>query len=189
MRFFGRWDEAVQLRFTTKFAAVEPLLGLDHGGRVRVRASLSIPALMRFEGGTAPLPDRIAALGRLARAGYRLGLTVAPIQPVEGWQEAYAALFADIARALQAATDLGAPDPDLTVELITHRFTPKSKEVLQGWYPGSTLDMDEATRSRKLTKFGSVKHVYPAAQMKAMRAELTTARAATLPQARVLYWT
>jgi spore photoproduct lyase len=33
--------------------------------------------------------------------------------------------------------------------------------VLQGWYPGSDLDLDEAARSRKLTKFGSTKFVYP----------------------------
>ena len=61
--------------------------------------------------------------------------------------------------------------------------------VLQGWYPASKLDMDEAARSRKLTKFGSVKHVYPAALMKEMRAGLTEAAVAHLPAARVLYWT
>ena len=109
---------------------------------------------------------------------------MAPIQPVEDWEAAYATLFADIADALKSA-----PDPDLTAEFITHRFTPKSKGVLQGWYPGSTLDMDEGGRSRKLTKFGSVKHVYPAPMMKAMRAGLTASLAAALPGARVLYWT
>ena len=78
---------------------------------------------------------------------------------------------------------------DLTVELITHRFTPKSKGVLQSWYPGSKLEMDESQRARKLTKFGSVKHVYPAALMKELRATITGAVASRLPQAKVLYWT
>ncbi len=81
------------------------------------------------------------------------------------------------------------PGLDLTAELITHRFTPKSKGVLTGWYPGSTLEMDEDRRTRKLTKFGSVKHVYPAALMKEMRAEITGLLAQHLPAARVLYWT
>ncbi len=184
VRFFGRWDAAVQLRFTTKFADVAPLLGLDHGGRVRVRFSLNIPDLMRFEGGTSALPARLRALGQLARCGYKVGLTVAPIQPVEGWRESYAALLADVAKAVA-----GAPDLDLTAEFITHRFTPKSKGVLQGWYPASKLDMDETARSRKLTKFGGVKHVYPAALMKEMRARLTDGLAAVLPGTRVLYWT
>ena len=184
IRFFGRWSEPVQLRFTTKFADVSPLIGLDHAGKVRVRMSVTPQALIRFEGGTSPLAARLHALGRLARDGYKVGLTVAPIQPLEGWRQAYADLFAAAAAELA-----GAPGLDLTVELITHRFTPKSKAVLQGWYPASKLDMDDAARSRKLTKFGSVKHVYPAALMKEMRAGLTEALAAHLPMARVLYWT
>ena len=182
--FFGRWEKAVQLRFTTKFADVEPLIGLAHAGRVRVRMSVNPSPLLRFEGGTSPLAARLHALGRLARDGYKVGLTVAPIQPFEGWREGYAELFAAASRELA-----GAPALDLTVEFISHRFTPKSKAVLQGWYPGSALEMDEAQRARKLTKFGSVKHVYPATLMKEMRAGLTAACAAQLPAAQVLYWT
>ncbi len=184
VRFFGAWDAPAQLRFTTKFAHVEPLLGLPHGGRVRVRFSVNAAALIRFEGGTSPLDARIAALGRLARDGYKIGLTVAPIQPFEGWREGFGALFAAVAQALE-----GVAGVDLTAELITHRFTPNSKSVLQGWYPGSDLDLDESRRVRKLTKFGGVKHVYPAPIMKEMRAGLTGLLAEHLPQAQVLYWT
>ena len=184
VRFFGAWNAPVQLRFTTKFADVTPLIGLNHAGRVRVRFSVNAPDLIRFEGGTSPLVARLDALGRLARDGYRVGLTVAPIQHFAGWREGYAELFAMTARALDGAANL-----DLTAELITHRFTPNSKGVLQGWYPGSDLDLDENNRVRKFTKFGSVKHVYPAPIMKEMRGELTTLLAEHLPEARVLYWT
>ena len=184
IRFFGTWEAPAQLRFTTKFAHVEPLLGLPHGGRVRVRFSVNAPALIRYEGGTSPLAARIEALGRLARDGYKIGLTVAPIQPFDGWQADFGALFAAVARELD-----GVAGADLTAELITHRFTPNSKAVLQGWYPGSDLDLDESRRVRKLTKFGSVKHVYPAPVMKAMRAGLTALLSEHLPGARVLYWT
>jgi spore photoproduct lyase len=34
-------DAAVELRFTSKFADVEPLLTLPHGGRTRMRASIN----------------------------------------------------------------------------------------------------------------------------------------------------
>ncbi len=184
VRFFGRWEAEVGLRFTTKFGDVEPLLGLDHGGRTRVRMSVNAPSLVRFEGGTSPLAARLRGLGRLARDGFKVGLTVAPIQPVENWRDGYAALFAMAAQELA-----GAPELDLTAELITHRFTPKSKGVLTTWYPGSKLEMDEDKRTRKLTKFGSVKHVYPAVLMKEMRAEITRLLGQHLPAARVLYWT
>ena len=184
VRFFGAWEAPVQLRFTTKFDGVEPLLGLDHGRRVRVRMSVNAGPLIRFEGGTSPLAARLSALGRLARDGYRVGLTVAPIQPVEGWREAYQDLFAQAAAELAGVSDL-----DLTAELITHRFTPKSKAVLQGWYPGTALDLDEEARSRKLTKFGSTKFVYPAPLMREMREALSAMIARQLPAARLLYWT
>jgi spore photoproduct lyase len=49
--------------------------------------------------------------------------------------------------------------------------------------------MDEAGRARKLTKFGSVKHVYPAAVMRELRDGLERLCAERLPRARVLYWT
>ena len=74
------------------------------------------------------------------------------------------AWFADVAASLD-----GVPGLDLTAELITHRFTPKSKDVLAGWYPGSPLEMDEAQRTRKMTKFRSVKYVFPRDDMVAMR--------------------
>jgi spore photoproduct lyase len=55
------------------------------------------------------------------------------------------------------------------VELITHRFTPKSKSILNQWYNASWLHMDEDTRAKKRTEFGSVKYVYPAESMKTVR--------------------
>ena len=181
---FGADDaHGLGLRFTTKYDHVDDLLGLDHGGRTRMRASVNADVVARrWEGGTAPVPARLRALGRMARAGYPVGLTVAPIMPVEGWEDAYRALFRLAGEALP-------PGADVTVELITHRFTPGSKEVLTGWYPATTLEMDEAVRVRKFGKYGNVKYVYPAALMRAMRAHLEGEAARHLPGARMLYWT
>lgn len=181
---FGRWDADVQLRFTTKFAAVEPLLALEHGRKTRMRVSLNPARFARFEGGTAPVAQRLRAIRRMADAGYRIGLTIAPIIAVDGWEQAYADLIADIAQALD-----GADDADLTVELITHRFTDGSKAVLESWYLGSALDLSAANRAEKRTKFGSIKHVYDAAMMRRLRGFFETEIALKLPQARILYWT
>ncbi len=181
---FGAWQAPVQLRFTTKFDQVEPLLGLAHAGRTRVRFSLNARGAERFEGGAPRMPARLAALRRMAQAGYPLGLTIAPIMALPDWQCEYEALMQQVAEALD-----GVAKVDLTAELITHRFTPKSKAVLGGWYPGSRLEMDEALRARKTTKFGSVKWVLPREQMVSMRRTVEQALARWLPQARVLYWT
>jgi spore photoproduct lyase len=181
---FGAWDADVQLRFTTKFDAVDRLLGLEHNGRTRIRVSLNPPLFARFEGGTAPVAQRLVAMRRMADAGYRIGLTIAPIIAAEGWREAYRALIADVAAALD-----GAPDPDLTVELITHRFTAGSKAVLESWYPGSSLDMSAGRRAEKRTKFGAVKQVYDKETMAELKAFFHAEIEAKLPTARILYWT
>ncbi len=181
---FGQWQAPVQLRFTTKFDAVLPLLRLDHGKRTRIRFSLNALAAERHEGGAPRMAARIEALRQVAAAGYPVGLTVAPILRVPDWAAAYDRLFGDVAAALADVSAL-----DLTAELITHRFTPKSKLVLQAWYPGSALEMDEAQRAKKLTKFGSVKWVFPRNEMAEMRAVIEASLKLRLPMARVLYWT
>ena len=182
--WFGRWQADAQLRFTSKFADVTPLLGLEHGGRTRMRASLNPRAYARFEGGTSPVADRLRALRRMAEAGYPIGLTIAPIIAAEGWREAYGALIDDAATALA-----GLPALDLTVELITHRFNPGSKAVLESWYPGSSLDMGPDNRTTKRTKFGTEKQVYDAATMRELRGFFEERIGAALPMARILYWT
>ena len=78
---------------------------------------------------------------------------------------------------------------DITVELITHRYTENSRAVLTSWYPGSKLAMDGEGRTEKRTKFGGVKHVYDKATMGELRAFMEVRVAADLPGARVLYWT
>ena len=182
---FGAWDAPVQLRWTTKFADVDRFVGIEHGGRTRVRFSVNcLPVTRRWEGGTSKLEDRLSALRRVALAGYPVGLTIAPIMPLEGWAEHYGELL-DLVE--QAVGDV--PDLDLTAELITHRFTATSKEVLLGWYPRTTLEMDEARRSVKRGKFGNTKHVYPKELMGELKRWFTEELARRLPACRVLYWT
>lgn len=185
IRFFGQWDAPVQLRFTTKFDGVSSLLPVAHNGRTRVRFSINAASVARgFEGGTASVPQRLAALRRMAQAGYPIGLTIAPIMPVEGWQAEYGDLLHNVAEALG-----GLEHVDLTAELITHRFTPGSKDVLLSWYPKTTLDLAEANRTQKRNKFGGFKYVYPKDPMREMRTWFEESIAEILPSARILYWT
>jgi spore photoproduct lyase len=182
VRYFGT-REGAQLRWVSKFSAVDPLLELEHRGRTRARASVNAEVVSRrLEGGTAPVAARLAGLRRLAEAGYPVGVVVAPIMPVEGWQGHYGALF-DLLEA-----QLHGPF-DLTFELISHRFTPGSKEVLEAWYPNSSLAMDPAERAVKRNKFGGLKYVYRGDVMAQLRAFFETEIALRFPEARLLYWT
>ena len=190
----------VGLRFTTKFDDVGPLLDLPHAGRTRMRFSVNTVAgppgagageeadgyagVERFEGGTARMPQRLAAMARAAGAGYPVGLVIAPVVPDPGWEDAYARLLDDAAAALS-----GLGEVDLTTEVITHRFSSRSREVLQGWYPRTRLEMDPEARAQKRGKYGAVKHVYPPETMAAVRAWFAEQVDARLPGARQLYFT
>ena len=156
-----------------------------HHRRTRVRFSVNAAEIAdRFEGGTARLPARLLALRSMAQAGYRVGLTIAPVMPIPDWRDAYGRLLDDAAAGLADV-----PDLDLTVEAITHRFTPSSKDVLLGWYPNTKLEMDETARSQKRSKFGGVKYVYPRETMTELRSWFTSELERRLPGAPLLYWT
>ena len=177
------------LRFVSKFDAVDQLLPLQHGGRTRCRSSLNAEAISkRMEGGTSSIPERINALRKLALpkeqggGGYPIGVVLAPIMPIPDWQLHYGQLFEQLGRQLDFPCDL-------TFELISHRFTPGSKEVLMEWYPNTSLDMNEATRTIKRNKFGGVKYVYPKDVMKELKAFFEQQIKERFPQAKVLYWT
>jgi spore photoproduct lyase len=185
IRYFGAWQAPAQLRWTTKFDGVDPLLHIPHERRTRVRFSVNAQSVARnFEGGTASVPARLQAMRKIAAVGYPVGLTIAPIMPVENWRSEYRELLSNVASALQ---DI--PNLDLTVELITHRFTAGSKLVQLSWYPKTTLDLDESSRAKKTTKFGSAKFVYPKNVASEMRGWFESALADALPAARTLYWT
>ena len=185
IRFFGAWNAPVQLRFTTKFDAVDSLLRIAHSRRTRIRFSVNASQIVRdFEGGTASLSARLHAMSRVAQVGYPVGLTIAPIFPFDGWQEGYTNLLESVGDVLS-----GIPDLDLSAEMITHRFTPGSKNILLNWYPKIKLEMDEAKRTRKLNKFGTFKYVYPKQTMAELRAFFGDALKRILPQAKALYWT
>ncbi len=79
--FAGREDAT--LRFTTKYDDVDGLLGVDPRGRTRVAGQRQRRGRRALRGRHRPRPRPAGRAGPLAAAGYRPGLTIAPIMPVE----------------------------------------------------------------------------------------------------------
>ena len=181
---FGTRPNA-RLRWVSKFADVDPLLGLAHNRHTRCRASVNAEAIARqFEAGVPPVAKRLAALRQLADAGYPVGLIIAPIMPIPEWRTHYGDLLDKAEQAFAGVRQL-----DLTFELITHRFTPGSKNVLLNWYPNTKLDLDESARSAKRNKFGGTKFVYPTDTMRELRSWFHEEINHRFASGRILYWT
>jgi spore photoproduct lyase len=188
IRYFGTRERGY-LRWVSKFDAVDHLIDLPHNGQTRCRFSVNAdPVSRRLEGGTASVAARLQAARKLALpreqggGGYPVGLVVAPIMPIPDWEEHYIRLL-DLA---QQTIDFPC---DLTFELITHRFTPGSKDVLMQWYPNTSLDMDETTRTVKRNKFGGTKYVYGRDMMRTLQRFFKHEIARRFPRAQILYWT
>lgn len=78
------------LTFPTKFDMVDPILNLNHNGRVIVRMSVNPDEIIRrVEFGTSSLKNRVIAINKLKEAGYTVGILVAPIILVDNWKEQY----------------------------------------------------------------------------------------------------
>lgn len=188
IKYFGN-RPGTQLRVVSKFDAVDPLLALEHNNRTRFRISLNAAALSKkLEGGTASVEARLKALHKLALpkeqggGGYPIGVVLAPIMFFDDWKGHYTMLLQQLQQQLDFSCDL-------TFELITHRFTPGSKEVLKAWYPNTGLNMSEESRTVKRNKFGGIKYVYTKETMKDLKTFFETEIRHRFPSAKILYWT
>ena len=173
-----------RLRFVTKFANVDPLLGLPHGDHTRIRFSVNAEYVIRhFEPATSTFRERIEAAGKIAESGYPLGFIIAPIVEFDGWREGYAALLRELSERLRGVTA-----KDLTFELIQHRFTKTAKNVILSRYPKSKLDMDESRRQLKWGRYGRFKYVYRKETQNEMKNLFEEEIPKYFPQARIAYF-
>ncbi len=94
-----------KLTFPTKFDMVEPLLPLDHKGRVIFRMSVNPQEVINaVELGTSPLRARIRALNRMCEAGYEVGLLIAPVVLMEDYRKYYIKLIEQLGEELSEQT-------------------------------------------------------------------------------------
>lgn len=184
IEFMGQ-QEYGRLRFVTKYEHVDHLLKADHRGHTRFRFSLNADYVIRqFEPATSNFQDRIAAAGKVARAGYPLGFILAPLIRFEGWQEEYRLLLKRLEH------ELGQDErKDLTFELIMHRFTKTAKKVIMERYPKSKLEMDEERRQYKWGRYGRGKYVYRKTEADELREYMEELIHQHFPEATIEYFT
>lgn len=83
-------NEKGKITFPTKFDMVDPILNINHNGKVIIRISLNPEELInKVEFGTSRLKNRIEAINKLVEAGYKVGVLIAPIILVDNWKDLY----------------------------------------------------------------------------------------------------
>ena len=98
--FIARTEKG-NLTFPTKFDMVDPILNLEHQGRIIVRVSVNPQEIIRkVELGTSPLKNRVEAINKLKEANYKVGILIAPIVLVDNRKEEYQTVIEYLAENL-----------------------------------------------------------------------------------------
>ncbi len=140
------------LTFPTKFDMVEPILNLDHKGRVIVRMSVNPENIIRrVEFGTSNLANRVKAINKLQEAGYKVGILIAPIIFVDNWKEEYENLLIFLQENLSIAVKKSA-----FFELIFMTYSYVHKMINKEAFPNAINLFDET----KMTGRGKGKYMY-----------------------------
>lgn len=162
IEFFGK-QEYGRFRFVTKFTNIDSLLNLGHNGHTRFRFSINARSIIdKYEGGTPRLIQRLDAAAKVNKAGYPSGFIIGPIFSFDGWKKEYTFMFEEVHRR-------HGEGKNLTIELITHRFTKKAKSNILEIFPDTSIPMDEEKRKFKYGQFGYGKYVYPQDTMEEMK--------------------
>lgn len=128
------------LTFPTKFDMVEPLLGLNHHGRIIFRMSVNPPDIIkRVEFGTSPLKNRIHALNQMSEAGYKIGLLMAPIVLLDDWKTVYGQLIQQLADELSPKAKKG-----LVIEIIFMTYSYVHRAINEEAFPNAVNLYDKS---------------------------------------------
>ncbi len=162
IEFFAA-NERARFTFVTKYDDVDSLLKLSHNRHTRIRFSLNLPSIIKkYEHRTPSLAKRIAAAQKLLKHDYPLGFIIAPIILKHGWQKNYGALLDQLAENFKESSS------QIVLEIISHRFTLKAKDIILALHPDTELPLDESDRKFKYGQFGYGKYVYPKEKIKTM---------------------
>ncbi len=119
------------LTFPTKFHMVDPILPLNHRGRIITRMSVNPQTVItKVEFGTSSLDKRITAINQLGEAGYKVGLLIAPIVLLEGWKELYADLIDQLEAKLLPETK-----KNLFIEIIFMTYSFVHRAINEEAFP------------------------------------------------------
>ncbi len=178
---FFAGQEFGRFRLATKHHQVEGLTALEHRGHSRIRFSVNTPEVItRYEQGTPGLRERLRAAAAVAAAAYPVGFIIAPVLVTPGWKEAYGRLLVAL------GSEFGRLD-DLTLEVITHRFTRRARARIEAIFPDHGLPMDESDRRYRFGQFGYGKFVYPPEVLQEVREFFAAAAATRFEDARLEY--
>jgi len=157
---FSDYDN-IEFRFVTKYTDVDSLLSIGNK-KTTIRFSLNPDKIIsRYEHFTPGLEDRLKASEKIIKSGYKLGFIIAPVFIYEGYKDDYTDLIKKVQSIYKGEK--------IELEIISHRFTEKSRETTLEIFPNSKLPISKNDRKYKFGQFGYGKYVYKDEEIKEMK--------------------
>jgi len=138
------------LTFPTKFDMVDPLLPLNHNGKIIVRVSVNPEFIIRkVEFGTSTLKNRIIAINKLCDAGYKVGILIAPDILLDDWKFLYSKLIEQLVDELSEKVK---KEAFLEIIFMTYSFIHNA--INQEAFPNAINLLDKTTmKGRGMGKY------------------------------------
>ncbi|NLB61273.1 MAG: spore photoproduct lyase, partial [Clostridiales bacterium] len=167
------------LTFPTKFDMVNPLLPLNHRGRIKIRMSVNPEEIIqKIEFKTSRLDARIDAINKLCEAGYKVGLLIAPVVLTENWKQLYSGLIDKLSAQLSSCTK-----KQLFIEIIFMTYSYVHKAINNDAFPNAIELYDKQI----MTGRGRGKYCYRESVRHEGEEFLRAEIAGKLPEAKVVY--
>ncbi|MDV3426760.1 MAG: spore photoproduct lyase [Bacillota bacterium] len=175
---FKNYDN-IEFRFVTKYTDVDSLLSVGNK-KTTIRFSVNPAHIIRkYEHLTPSLEERLKASEKILKAGYKLGIIIAPVFIYEGYRNDYTDLIKKVQNIYMGEK--------IEIEIISHRFTEKGRETTLEIFPDTTIPLSEADRKYKFGQFGYGKYVYKDEEIKEMKEYFRGEIEKFLPSAEIKY--
>ena len=140
------------ITFPTKFDMIDDILNLKGIEKIIPRVSINPQNIINMvEFGTSRLDERITAINKLKKAGYKVGILIAPIILIDNWEKEYGNLFSYLAQKLSKEIK-----NDVFFELIFMTYSYIHKMINQDMFPNAINLFDE----KLMTARGLGKYTY-----------------------------
>ncbi len=121
------------LELKTKTAAIDSLIGLEHGGKTVVAWSLNpIEIIQGNEHKTASLQQRLNAASKLIDNGYQVAFHFDPLVHYPNWESGYS-------ETIEVLFDNIRPEHIAWISLGTLRYIPKLKQIAEERFPKTAI--------------------------------------------------
>ncbi len=175
-----RKAEKGYITFPTKFDIVEDLLNIEGKERVIFRMSVNPKAIIqKIEMGTSSLEKRVEAINKVKKAGYKVGILIAPVIFVENWEKLYEELVIYLKNNLEKEVK-----QDVFFEVIFMTYSYIHRKINEEAFPGS-IDLYDTSL---MTGRGKGKYTYKQEQRKIGEEYVRGLLEKYFPENKILYF-